>query len=71
MQFRIEHGITIPPKSNSLGFCDTLRKMKKGDSLKLDKKNHKSYVAMAHSVFGTGNYAIRSNGSTVRLWRVK
>ena len=69
MEYRIEKNVPLPSTKPET-FSDTLRAMKKGDSLKLDKAKRKNYAAIAHSVLGAGHYTVRSNGSSIRIWRI-
>lgn len=72
MAYRIESGIPIPSvHRNAKSFAAVLRGMKKGQSVKLAKKKWRTVTAQAGKILGAGNYAIRSNGSTFRVWRTK
>lgn len=69
--YRIQSGIPIPPiKKSSLSLSGVLRKMKKGDSVKVNKPA-KVVTAVAHNTLGSGHYAVRRNGTGVRVWRIK
>lgn len=72
MAYRIESGVVIPPvRRRAQTMLDALRGMKKGQSIRLPKKRYTVATAAAHKVFGGGNYTVRSNGTTLRLWRTK
>jgi len=65
----IEHGIPCPPQRNR-GISAALRTMRSGDSILLDKTRAQA-AALAHIVFGKGNYATNSEGGSTRVWRLR
>lgn len=68
---KIEKGIPLPPRKGR-GLSEAallMQSMKKGDSLFL--KSRTSVPQMAIKYIGKGKYAMRSEGSGVRVWKVK
>lgn len=67
---KLESGIPIPPISRKRGGLSNLfRSMKKGQSVRLPKARRAAAAVAAHKTFGAGKWAVRSNGSHIRVWR--
>lgn len=68
---KIDKGIPVPPRRNANGYTALIRSLKKGDSVLLPVKIQTA-VSLCYQISDDRSmYTRRSEGTSVRVWRVK